>query len=97
MTVDKATRSMMTLSVDELRALLAEVWDDGYDLGVSDECSSVDNIGIAGMGMKVAPARENPYRESRFTERPETSSMEFRPAPIQSPGAGRGGYEDHDH
>ncbi|NBX51994.1 hypothetical protein EBT25_19165, partial [bacterium] len=37
-------------------------WDEGYRFGVNDERMSEANIGIAGMGMKVEPARNNPYR-----------------------------------
>jgi hypothetical protein len=39
----------------------AKVWSDGYQQGVKDERTSEANIGIAGFGMKVEPARENPY------------------------------------
>ena len=45
-----------------LRPTLADVWDEGYAAGVDDERLSEWNIGIAGMGMKVSPARRNPYR-----------------------------------
>jgi len=40
----------------------ARAWDEGYRFGVNDERMSEANIGIAGMGMKVEPARNNPYR-----------------------------------
>lgn len=39
----------------------AEAWAEGYRLGVLDERTSADNIGIAGFGAKVEPARQNPY------------------------------------
>lgn len=49
----------------QLAALIAEVrsnaWAEGYSQGVEDERTSEDNIGIAGFGAKVEPARENPY------------------------------------
>jgi hypothetical protein len=54
--------------VDRINRLCAMAWDEGYALGVDDERTSNDNIGIAGMGMKVNPARENPYRKSETTE-----------------------------
>ena len=40
----------------------AQVWDEAYLAGVNDERTSEASIGIAGFGMKVEPARENPYR-----------------------------------
>jgi len=39
----------------------AKTWAEGYKQGVEDERISEANIGIAGFGMKVDPARENPY------------------------------------
>jgi flagellar biosynthesis/type III secretory pathway protein FliH len=39
----------------------AKAWAAGYQQGVEDERTSEANIGIAGFGMKVEPARENPY------------------------------------
>lgn len=39
----------------------AAAWAEGYRLGVLDERTSDDNIGIAGFGAKVEPARQNPY------------------------------------
>ena len=39
-----------------------EAWDEGYRQGVEDERISEANIGIAGFGAKVSPARQNPYR-----------------------------------
>ena len=43
---------------------VARVWDEGYRAGIDDERTSEANIGIAGMGMKVEPARNNPYRST---------------------------------
>ena len=40
---------------------VAEAWQDGYRQGVLDERTSEANIGIAGFGAKVEPARNNPY------------------------------------
>jgi hypothetical protein len=54
--------------IDRINRLCAMAWDEGYALGVDDERTSNDNIGIAGMGMKVTPARENPYRKTETTE-----------------------------
>lgn len=39
----------------------AKAWAEGYHQGVEDERTSEANIGIAGFGMKVNPARQNPY------------------------------------
>ena len=41
---------------------VAQAWDEGYRAGIDDERTSEANIGIAGMGMKIEPARNNPYR-----------------------------------
>ena len=41
---------------------VAQAWAEGYLAGINDERMSEANIGIAGMGMKVEPARNNPYR-----------------------------------
>lgn len=41
---------------------VAIAWAEGYRAGIEDERTSEANIGIAGFGMKVEPARENPYR-----------------------------------
>ena len=40
---------------------VAAAWDEGYRQGVKDERTSEANIGIAGFGAKVEPARQNPY------------------------------------
>ena len=40
---------------------VAAAWDKGYQQGVQDERTSEANIGIAGFGAKVQPARQNPY------------------------------------
>ena len=40
---------------------VAQAWAEGYRAGIDDERTSEANIGIAGMGMKVEPARNNPY------------------------------------
>ena len=40
---------------------MAEVWAKAYKQGVEDERTSEANIGIAGFGAKVNPARQNPY------------------------------------
>ena len=43
------------------QTLVAAAWDEGYRQGVQDERTSEANIGIAGFGAKVEPARQNPY------------------------------------
>lgn len=40
---------------------VAQAWDEGYQQGIQDERTSESNIGIAGFGAKVQPARQNPY------------------------------------
>jgi hypothetical protein len=44
-----------------VKLVAAKAWAAGYQQGVEDERISENNIGIAGFGMKVEPARENPY------------------------------------
>ena len=43
---------------------VAKAWEEGYRRGVEDERTSNANIGIAGFGAKVDPARQNPYRDA---------------------------------
>ena len=52
----RAIESALVASVDA-----ATAWADGYASGVIDERTSDDNIGIAGFGAKIDPARANPY------------------------------------
>jgi hypothetical protein len=47
---------------------VAQAWDEGYRAGIDDERTSEANIGIAGMGMKVEPARNNPYHTTPPTQ-----------------------------
>lgn len=56
----------------QLNEASAAAWEQGYALGVNDERTAESNIGIAGFGMKVSPARENPYRAA---ERVETTTL----------------------
>jgi len=55
----------------------AQAWDEGYRAGIDDERTSEANIGIAGMGMKVEPARNNPYHATPPAAQPaaEESSV----------------------
>ncbi len=46
---------------EALAARLARAWAEGYQAGINDERASEANIGIAGFGAKVQPARNNPY------------------------------------
>lgn len=41
--------------------IAAVAWAQGYQQGIEDERTSEANIGIAGFGAKVEPARQNPY------------------------------------
>lgn len=52
----RAIESAIVASVDA-----ATAWADGYASGLIDERTSDDNIGIAGFGAKIDPARANPY------------------------------------
>lgn len=45
-----------------LRKQVAAAWQEGYEQGVADERTSEANIGLAGFGGKVNPARTNPYQ-----------------------------------
>lgn len=65
---------------DRLVQARAAGWDEGYALGVDDERTSADNVGIAGLGGKVDPARVNPYR-------PPASGMPRPPAQIDGDGS----------
>lgn len=47
--------------IDNLKEAMADVWAEAYKQGVEDERTSEANIGIAGFGAKVNPARQNPY------------------------------------
>jgi hypothetical protein len=53
---------------------VAQAWDEGYRAGIDDERTSEANIGIAGFGAKVEPARNNPYR----------ATLPKQPAPVQA-------------
>ena len=48
-------------SAEQHGAQEAAAWQKGYRQGVLDERTSEANIGIAGFGAKVEPARNNPY------------------------------------
>jgi hypothetical protein len=50
---------------------VAKAWDEGYRQGVQDERISEANIGIAGFGAKVEPARQNPYGTTPPQRKPE--------------------------
>jgi hypothetical protein len=78
--MDEMVRNVTPLYTTPPAALVqepvAQAWAEGYRAGIADERTSEANIGIAGMGMKVEPARNNPYRTT--TPRPQ-------PAPVQEP------------
>lgn len=46
----------------------AVAWAEGYMTGVQDERISESNIGIAGFGAKVNPARVNPYKAEQIKQ-----------------------------
>jgi hypothetical protein len=49
---------------------VAKAWNDGYKAGVADERTSEANIGIAGFGAKIKPARQNPYGVAQPAQEP---------------------------
>ena len=55
----------------------AQAWDEGYRAGIDDERTSEANIGIAGMGMKVEPARNNPYYATPLAAQPAQEPVEW--------------------
>lgn len=65
---------------------VAKAWEEGYRQGMEDERTSNANIGIAGFGAKVDPARQNPYRDAA---RPAPSV----PDPIDPPAEDGTEYE----
>ena len=54
---------------------VASAWAEGYKAGIEDERSSEANIGIAGFGAKIEPARQNPY-----TTQPQREWVGLTPA-----------------
>jgi hypothetical protein len=52
------------------KPVAAVAWQQGYDQGVADERISEENIGIAGFGAKVNPARNNPYTSKQPAQQP---------------------------
>ena len=59
---DKAITSLRQAIAMAEQEPVARAWDEGYRFGVNDERMSEANIGIAGLDMKIEPARNNPYR-----------------------------------
>ena len=59
----EAITAALTAALPHLSAArgVVEAWQQGYHQGVQDERTSEANIGIAGFGAKVEPARINPY------------------------------------
>lgn len=63
--VSEATREHFApAQAQQVVTALASAWADGYQLGVLDERTSESNIGVAGFGAKVEPARQNPYGDT---------------------------------
>lgn len=61
---------------------VAEAWQEGYRQGVLDERTSEANIGIAGFGAKVAPARNNPYALAQ--QLPSGREAGSEPGPVRA-------------
>ena len=61
--VDRLCNAVLEINnkLDVAKVDAASVWAEGYRQGIEDERTSEANIGIAGFGMKVNPARQNPY------------------------------------
>ena len=55
----------------------ATAWAEGYRSGVTDERTSESNIGIAGFGAKIEPARANPYMIDASPKGGSTSAPRF--------------------
>jgi hypothetical protein len=54
----------------------AVAWAQGYRQGIDDERTSEANIGIAGFGAKVEPARQNPYANTTTQQASEPMTSE---------------------
>jgi hypothetical protein len=61
---DMATVEVLQSALAEPSEPVALAWEEGYRAGVEDERTSEANIGIAGFGAKVNPARNNPYKNT---------------------------------
>lgn len=81
----KHRADVMTDEIRKLRQQLAArapdvspafAWHQGYRAGINDERTSEANIGIAGFGAKVEPARQNPYAAA-----PQPVEQPEQPAP----------------
>jgi len=59
-TSNNSTDDNVDMSKGAMKPVSA-AWDEGYRQGVEDERTSEANIGYAGFGAKVEPARQNPY------------------------------------
>lgn len=57
--------AVVALFAPAIQAARADAWDEAYETGVDDERISESNIGIAGLGGKITPARRNPYRTTK--------------------------------
>jgi hypothetical protein len=72
-TLTEYQRELIAQAAAELRRLaaleqaaqnnpsFASAWAQGYRTGINDERESETNIGAAGFGAKIEPARANPY------------------------------------
>ncbi len=58
----------------------AAAWAQGYRQGIDDERTSEANIGIAGFGAKVEPARQNPYANTTPQQASEPMTDELESA-----------------
>lgn len=73
--------------IDRLVVDVAKAWQEGYRQGVLDERTSEDNIGIAGFGAKVEPARNNPYALAHHPALAAIAAWQYAPATTPKPSA----------
>jgi hypothetical protein len=67
---DEAITAIKKALAQPAQELVAKAWNDGYKAGVADERTSEANIGIAGFGAKIKPARQNPYGVAQPAQEP---------------------------
>ena len=73
----QALRQALRTAIEqaEKQESVAQAWDEGYRTGINDERMSEANIGIAGFGANVEPARINPYRAIGQAEKQESVAI----------------------
>ena len=90
--MNKTRRVTLDAISDHLEALphlsaargVVEAWQQGYHQGVQDERTSEANIGIAGFGAKVEPARINPYLAQQPAPQSAPVGVESEPGAVRA-------------